>query len=309
MNQLVRMILFSVLGLVLSCADTDDSAIFDGALNLGSARIAIASGNGADYAVALYDITGNYLRTIKNYNASGARPRGISALNNSELVVSLDRVDHLEILNTVNGNEDVIYNSDLNQNLYQNEYHPTHGIFAIDSNFIESFDIDGNQLGDPRIPTTVGGCTLATPRGLAFDADGFLLVTNTGNDDIHRYDVTDPAAPICVVSNSSMGNTNPTGIVSHSNGNIYVVTLGDDSVYEFPNDLTGSGTVVFNNTGVINNPTAILELPNGNLLIASDATNTVVEIQVNGTVVNDPFIQDSFTAYAEDMVLLQDVNP
>lgn len=299
-----RIIFLSIVLSFLACSSEKDSSFYQGALGLGTPKILVASSNGGNYAVAMYDISGNYLSTVKNYNIYDARPRGIAALNGREFVVALDRVDELEVVDIATGLERVIYHTAVNGNVYQLERHPTHGIFVIDSNTVESFDEAGNRIGSPRINTNTGGCTISTPRGLAFDPQGRLLVTSIGNDDILMYDVSDPLNTQCVVANTSMGNLNPVAIMVHSNGNIYVATQGNDSIYIFPSDLTGNGTIIFNDTSIINNPTALLELPNGNILVASDATNAIVEIAADGTLVNANFINDSFTNSAEDMTII-----
>ena len=90
-----------------------------------------------------------------------------------------------------------------------------------------------------------------------------------------------------------------------SNGNIYVAADGSDSIYEFAGDLSGTGAVIFNDTNVINNPTAIVEMPDGSLLVASNNTNSIVRLEVTGTVIDTDFINDPFTNLINDLVIVR----
>jgi glucose/arabinose dehydrogenase len=141
---------------------------------------------------------------------------------------------------------------------------------------------------------------------MAFNAAGQLIVVGTGNDDINIYDVTDPLNPVCVVANTTFGNVDPVAVLAHSDGFIYVATQGDDRIYRFPGSGVGAGTVIFNNTGLVQDPTALLEMPDGTLLVASDTRGAVVHITTGGALVGTTnfFISDIFTNLISDMIIL-----
>lgn len=269
----------------------------------------LATNVAGQYSLAMYDINGNFVRVLQDFIPQNVIPRGLVAIDSLNFLVSTDGVDQILNFNLLSGLTPHVSAADLAGNIYQMRRHPELGTFVIESNVIESFNDAGNRIGAPRVPATVGGCTLNVPRGLAITAQGYLVVTNTGNDDINVYDVSDPLNPVCVTANTALGNVDPVGVLAHSNGRIYVSTTGNDRIYEFNGDGSGAGVVIFNNIGVIADPTALLEMPDGSILVASDGTNSLVRITTDGDLVGptNNFISDIFTNSISDMILLQEV--
>ena len=295
---------FATTSLVTGCAP-DQGQFYYGALKLGEPRIVVSSGLAGNYTVALYDQNGNLLKILTDYTRDNLNPRGLSPLNMFSFLVALDGIDQIGIVDMTGQSSTFVSNANLTGNLYQLRQHPsTKEIFAIETNTIESFSANGARIGNPRIATTLGSCVLSTTRGLTFNAAGNLITVGTGNDDVNIYDVAGGGAS-CLFSNQTLGNVDPVSVIAHTDGYLYISTLLDDSIYRFNSDGSGSGTVIFNNTAVINNPTALLELPDHTILVASDGTNNIVRIDTNGNLVNGGlFIQNGLTGLINDLALM-----
>lgn len=291
---------------LLSCSK-DSGAFYMGSLDIQNPKIIITSQVAGGQAVVMYDINGNFMRVLHDYNAEGNSPRGIVPLSPVDFLISVEGKDFIARYSLITGMSSYIENANLVGNIFSAAKHDDHGLYVIETNVIEAFDLaSGQRIGNPRIPATVGACTLSTPRGMTFNQDGLLIVTNTGNDDINVYDVSDPTEVTCVRANTTLGNVDPIAVVAHSDGFLYVAAT-DDNIYRFNGDGSGVGTSVFFDLTRINNPTAIAEMPDGTLLVASDATNSIVNIRTDGTVVTlTTFIQDSFTNLVGDIKILQE---
>lgn len=279
-----------------------------GSLDIQNPKIIVASQNAGASAVVMYDIDGNFQRVLYDYNAEGSFPRALVPISPIEFFVSVDTVDHIDRYSLTTGMSSFVENANLTGNIFGSAKHADYGLFVIESNFIEAFDlVTGERSGSPRVGTTLGACVLNVPRGATFNQQGYLVVVNTGNDDINIYDVSNPANTLCVRANTTMGNLDPVAVLAHSDGFLYVATQGDDRIYRFAGDGTGAGTTIFNDIATINNPTALAEMPDGTLLVASDGTNALVNIRTDGSVVTfTNFVQDTYTGLISDIIILQE---
>jgi hypothetical protein len=305
----LRLLFYSIFILSLLSCTSDDSSFYHASLGAGTPKIIIASNSPGHYGVVMYDINGNFLKVLKDYIPENVIPNGLAPIDEFNFLVATDGVDQINKYSLLAGEAPYVTSANLSGNIFQIRRHPTYGSFVIEDNTIESFDDNGGRIGSPRIPTTVGGCTLNVPRGMTFNLNGQLVVVNTGSDEIDVYDVSDPINPICITANNTMGNINPVAVLAHSDGFLYVATQGNDSIYRFNGDGTGVGVLIFNNTGFIVGPSALLELPDGSILVASEGTDSIVRITTSGTLVGlTDFISDIFTESISDMILLQEGN-
>ncbi len=302
----IRAIVFS-LALLLSVAACGVPAgtYFYGSLGLGEPRIVVSTSNAGALTVLLYDLEGNLMHVVADFTGSNDTPKGIAPFDNLSFAVLLDGADRISRLSLVGEPPvDFVINANLTGNLWQMAFDDDRSrYFAIETNTIEAFDRSGERVGAPYIAATVGSCVLTTPRGLTYAGGGLLISTATGNDDINVYDVSE-SVPTCVRANTTFGNVDPTAVLAHSNGLLYVATQGDDRVYSFSGDGSGTGTVVWGtNTAVLGNPTALLEMPDGALLVASDLTNSVVRLDTDGNY-QGTFLRDAFTGAVTQMLLI-----
>lgn len=252
----------------------------------------------------MYDLEGNLVTTIKDYSAQNLDPDGVAVIDGLNFYVVLDGIDQFVKMNVFGEVLDTYTNTNFSGNLFQMAM-LAGDLFFTESNTIESFSADGARIANPRIPTTVGSCVLSAPRSMSETIDGYLAVVGTGNDDLNIYDVSDRSSTTCILSNQTMGNLNPTAIITHSSGFLYVATQGDDAIYRFAADGSGAGTLIFNpGTATLNNPTALLELPDQSILIASDGTNDIIRISADGALLNAPFIKSAFTGQVGQMALI-----
>lgn len=306
-NKFFSKILFLLL---LSSCSSDTSEFYYANLGLGTPKIIVASNTAGEFALAMYDTNGTLLRVLADYNPAAIAPRGLMALNEFEFLVAYEgtNVDGIQRFSLIDGEDTFVTDTNLNGNIFQMRRHDTHGTFVIETNVIESFDDLGQRISAPRIGTTIGACTLNTPRGMAFNASGNLIVVGTGNDDILVYDVTDPTSTICVRANTTFAaGVDPVAVLAHSDGFLYVATQGDDRIYRFSGDGSGAATIVFNNILFVSNPSALAEMPDGSLLVASEGTNTLVNISTSGALIGTNYlVSDVYTNSISDMIILQE---
>ncbi|MCB9073877.1 MAG: hypothetical protein H6623_09665 [Bdellovibrionaceae bacterium] len=305
-NYKYKFLLWFLLLPLFACSK-DQGAFFAASLDLQTPKLIISSQQGGSTAVVMYNLNGEQLKVLHDYDAEGGTPRGLIALSPLEFLVSVDGNDHIDKISLVDGVSQFSASTGFSGTLYQAAKHDDYGLFFIESNTLEAFDLDGVRSGNPRIGTTVGSCQLNVPRGMTFNQQGQLIVVNTGNDDINVYDVSDPATPTCVRANTTLGNVDPVAVLAHSDGFLYVGTQGDDRIYRFAGDGSGTGTVIFNDSTRINNPSAIVEMPDGSLLVASDGTNAIINIRTDGTMIGiTNLIQDAYTNSINQMIILQE---
>ncbi|MBY0385645.1 hypothetical protein K2X05_10860 [bacterium] len=306
-NKFLSAMLFLVF---LASCSSDTSEFYYANLDVGNPKIIIASNVAGEYALTMYDTPGNLLRVLADYNPANIAPRGLMALNEFEFLVAYDgtNVDGIHRFSLLDGEGTFVTDTNLNGNIFQMRRHDSYGTFVIETNVIEAFDELGQRVGAPRIATTIGACTLNTSRGMTFNSSGYLVVVGNGNDDILVYDVSDPTNTVCVRANTSFaGTVDPVAVLAHSDGFLYVATQGDDRIYRFSGDGSGVGTIVFSNVSFIDNPTALVEMPDGSLLVASDGTNTLVNITTSGFLIGANYlVSDVYTNSISDMIILQE---
>ncbi len=310
LKQLKNYLVFLSAGALISSCSSETSEFYYANLGVGTPKIIVASNAAGEYALAMYDINGNFIRVLADYNPSNLAPRGLAALNEFEFLVSYDgtNIDGVNRFSILDGEDTYIQDVNLTGNIFQLRRNANDETYVIETNTIESFDDLGQRISNPRIATTTGSCVLAIPRGMTFNAAGNLIVVGTGNDDILVYDVSDPTTTTCVRANGVFaGTVDPVAVLAHSDGFLYVATQGDDRIYRFAGDGSGAATIIFNNISFVNNPTALVEMPDGSLLIASDGTSTLVNISTAGLLIGSNYlVGDVYTNSVSDLIILQE---
>lgn len=310
LKELKNYLVFLCAGALISSCASETSEFYYANLGVGTPKIVVASNVAGEFALSLYDINGNFIRVLADYNPSNLAPRGLVPISEFEFLVSYDgtNIDGVNRFSILDGQDTYIQDVNLSGNIFQLRKNANNDTFVIESNVIESFDELGQRINNPRIATTTGSCVLATPRGMTFNAAGNLIVVGTGNDDILVYDVSDPASTSCVQANGVFaGTVDPVAVLAHSDGFLYVATQGDDRIYRFAGDGSGAPTIVFNNISFVSNPTALVEMPDGSLLVASDGTNTLVNITTAGILVGSNYlVGDVYTNSVSDLIILQE---
>ncbi len=254
------------------CGSKGDS-FFYSTLGLNDGRILVSYATTApvSYGVAMYDINGNFLQIVKDTSSIGLIPRGTSIFDEFNILIASDTPDSLRKVNLLTGYmESYTTNLNLSGNIYGMAKRANNQFLVIETNNIELFS--GNtRIGAPFIGTVVGGCTISAARGLAINSLGDLIVASFGNGRVLRYDIS-TSSPSCSDSNVTIGANQPIPLAVHPNGNVYIGTQTNDTIYELPEAFTGAdvAATIISGTTYTNNPTAIAVLPNGNLLVGSD---------------------------------------
>jgi hypothetical protein len=295
---------------LFSCQNPAAESIFYGSLGLQQKLIVASSTSisGSPYIISQYALDGTFEKIL--YDATGDNKilRSMAPLDALNFFIATDTNDGILKYNMLSGASQFVSNGNLSGNIYNIRRKKSTGeIFVVESTGIESFDEHGNRLGNPRIGSTaIGSCQLnGTVRGMDFDSAGHLIVASQGNDDILFYDVSNPNDTLCLAANQTPGNVDPIAVVAHTDGSVYVANMsGTDSVVRINGDGSGSATDIWTGT-TTSNPTAMIEMPDGSLLVALDGTNRIIRIDTSGNVLNDPFIQDGFTSYVQDMMITE----
>ena len=315
-RSLLKAALLFPLALLTAC-NAPKGTLFYGSLGRGEHVVLVASGvAGAPMTVTAYGINGTFIEVLIDSTYDALVPRGLAKYDAFRFVVAFDGgSDLLGLASTTGGYSQFVTNSNLTGNIFQLAYHESsQNYFVVETNTIEAFSISSSRVGNPAINTTVGSCVLNTPRGLFVDqTNNRMVATNTGGTDpVLVYDLATPASPTCVRSVTTLGAQDPVPVIIHSASNLmFVGTQGNDRISSLAADGTGTATVVYNDTTVVNNPTAMVELPDGSVLVASDGTDQIDRFTVNAStgvftrVGTTPFIKDGFTLSVNEMLVLR----
>lgn len=303
LNSLIFLALASF---VSSCSSKTGKQWF-GSLGLGDDRIYISGPNSTltAYAVTVYDTDGNLLSILHDYGENIEYPRGLAYLDPFTLIVSVDGTDRLDTID-IFGNVAVFASSTyLSGNLYDVERDSSGNLYVAESNYIERMSPSGERYpltGNAYINNVVGGCTLSTVHGLTINSSGQLVAVNSGgSDNLNVYDISGDTST-CV--NSVAFGNDPYDVVAHPNGFLYVVTYGDDSIYQVNED--GTGASIIYTYGVTSaNPSAIAVMPDGNLLVANTGIDAIDLFASDGTLIKSPFIKNTFTANVSDLLVVE----
>lgn len=305
-------VLILLTSLLLSCAPQGEGINYLAA-GLNETRIYIVNAQTTaptSYTVTVYDDKGNFKGLLADYTRIGAPIRGITFLDPSHFLISLENIDRIDKLSVFGTTSIFGIDAQFNGTIFDLERASDGNVYVIEGNTIEKFDANGVRYGitaTPYINTTIGTCVLNIPRQLAFNSAGQLLVTNTGNDRINIYNVNGATAGTCASFNTAGGAVDPIGILAHSDGNFYVGNslAANSQIVRYDPTVTGAPTVIFNtNATIISTPTALAELPDGTILVASDGTDAVVRIDTSGNVLNNPFIKSTYTGSIVDILVV-----
>jgi len=157
-----------------------------------------------------------------------------------------------------------------------------------------------NTFNDPSNLTT--NDTLNTPRGLAIDADGDLIVADRDNDRLLEFDGTTFDLKAVLVTNKDVIQT---PLVA-ANGNIFYTYVDTNSKEYFVEEIDSSGTVqstfTFDFSGEGESSPALFDpiiLPSGDLLVSAFNDDEVLRLDP-GTSMFTTFASGSFDGTAID---------
>lgn len=269
---------------IVSCGQKSGS-FYAASLGLENDRVIIASQIANVLTVSMYDLDGNYLQTLADYQAEGNGPRGLVQLDPTNIIVSLEGDDRLDIITLGGTKSNYLQSSFLSGTIGKLILNPAGTEFFIieATNMIERFSTSGQRLpvtGNPFVNGALAPCAApASLRAMAFNNSGNLVAVQSGTTGGFIYTVGATVAASCVATTALSSAAND--LINHSNGNMYYAGT-NNQIYRASQTLTGS-TSIFNNSATIASPTAMAELPNGDLIIASDTTDSLEVIGVDGT--------------------------
>jgi len=285
MLLLIKYFFLSLLCFVTLSCGKKSGTFFAGALGLGADRVIITSQLATVLTVSMYDMEGNFLATLADYQTENNGPRGLAVYDATNVLVSLDGDDRVDKVSLGGGYSAFIQSSLLTGTIGKIIKNPNTGdYFLIESNtMIERFSGDGQRLPAAGLSFVSGAfAPCAAPgslRALVVNNSGDLIATQLSSAVSFRYTIGLARASACTAI--AVLPTTTSDIINHSDGNLYWIG-NNNQVYRATQDLTGS-TSISNNVSIIAAPTAMAELPNGDLLIASNTTDSLEVIGTDGT--------------------------
>jgi len=253
----------------LTCAKKTGT-FYAGSLGLQDDRIIIASQLASVLTISMFDMEGNFIKTLADYQGEANGPRGLALYDSQHVVVSLEGDDRLDLVSLSGDRTNFIQSSFFTGTIGRVYRHDESGSFFIieNTNMIERFSFDGSRVpvtGNPFVNGALAPCAApATLRALAVNNSGNILAVQSGATTGFRYTIGATVASACAAVAALPSAAND--LINHSDGNMYFIGT-NSQVYRASQTLTGS-TSIFNNTGIISTYTAMAELPNGDLLIA-----------------------------------------
>ncbi len=151
--------------------------------------------------------------------------------------------------------------------------------FDADLNFVDAWGQPAADLANP------GPYDLFGPRDIAIDADGDLLVTDTGNKRVLKFSPDGEHLATYGSGGSGPGEFNePVGIAVGPDGDIYVADAWNRRIQRFDSDFTYVGEIEvesWGSEGVTDKP-YIAVLPDGRVLATDPANGRVLAFDAEG---------------------------
>ncbi len=268
--------------------------------------IAIASGNGSNRSVSLYDINGNLIKVMGNFRTTGGVPRGLVYVGDQTFLVAQDNADKIDYLGFDQSKSAFHGSNYYSGTIYDLVKDSRGNVYSTESNRIEKFSPTGDRLplstGNSFIHNAIGACSISGARELFMTEDDLLIVASYSNGRIVVFDVSTDT-PACVTS-VSVGTT-VYGVLLHSNGSLYFTRWSNDSIYRANPDGSGATVIWSSNTAILNNPASLAEMPDGSILVGSYSRHTVEKIDEDGNRIGSvPFISDGQTLSVADILVI-----
>jgi hypothetical protein len=293
-----------VVSLIIAC-EKRAGEFFVASLGLEKDRIIVASQTATVLTVSAYDLDGKLINILADYQAEVNGPRGLALYDSLHILLSLEGADRIDLVSLSGGRDVWTQNSFLTGTIGKMIWNAARrNYFVIEAtNAIERFDYTGERIpvtGNAFIQGTLAPCAApASMRSMAFNNSGDLIVVQSGTTAAFRYTVGPTTASACAATTALPGNAND--IINHSNGYMYIAST-NNNIYRSSQTLTGTVSI-FNNAATIAAPTALAELPNGDLIIASDTTDSLEVIGVDGTY-RGTLVKDANTALVHSILVV-----
>jgi len=140
-----------------------------------------------------------------------------------------------------------------------------------------------NPISGELVDTFVNGQGLDAPAGLAFTADGDLLVSNRNGNDVLRFagpeDESPGSAKGAFITAGTGGLDGPFNMALGPDGKLYVSSFDTNQILRFDGE-TGAFDAVFASPS---RPQGLLFDDQGNLLVASTGDDDILKIAPDGT--------------------------
>jgi hypothetical protein len=257
-----------------------------------SGYIIISSSNnaggtaGSAGTVAMYDGSGNFVRSLRDYYDTIEVPTGLAYIGSNNLLIAVDGTDRIELSNILTSAYTTypvatgITAAPLKQMTTDSSYNVYVSEFA--GNTIEKIDTTGTRVGNPFI-TGGGSCVVSSPWGIAYvPTTNRLVVASNVAANLNFFDAT---TGLCAtsVNNAAYTAQSPTAVVYHTLYNkLLIARIGDDRIYAANAD--GSSPVIaYSNVARIGDPYSMAVDTSGYVYVGSAVQDTIEKLSFNGT--------------------------
>jgi hypothetical protein len=301
-----------------ACGGTQTGALYYGSLGLGETRIIVANADATapvQYTISMYDANGGLLKVLTDYTDTADQPKGLTLWGSFGFLVPIDGTDRIDLVDIYGNRGTWSTNAQFTGTIFQSVKDLASNVYVVEGNTIERFLPSGERAeqssATPYINTTLNTCVLNVPRSMTITPNGYLAVTNTGNDRVNIYNVASTPATCVSFNSASYTTADPVPMMTHSNGSMYVGSQTNDLIHQ----VNAAGTTVTTawtaNTAVMGDPTALAEMPDGSILVASDLTDSVERMSVSASGAaltrqgNGPFIKNAFTTAISAILVIR----
>lgn len=279
--------------------------------------------NASTGIVSIWTPEGDLYSTMLDLSTTSEWAAGSVFLPPDRIALSIEGTDRLGVVNFFNPMVEAppIYQSVTyltSTPVRQVTMQVEHGQYAFyvaegNQNTVEKFVLrpdstSGARAGNPFIPAnvTTNGvtCALAAPWGLTSipTTSRIAVISTAASGRLSIYDQDGNC--VAHLTGGTLGAGTPIAVAYHAQADKLLVTFATShAIYAFPADgSSNAGTLVYQNSAIINTPRAITTDSDGNIYVGSVGTDTIEKLTWTGTglatlATSGPLIRNSiFTA-------------
>lgn len=234
--------------------------------------------------VSLFDPDGNFVTTLRDLFPSAEWSSGSTFVSPDKLIISIGNSARMELLNlttqTTSNFTTARINGSVNRAFAQDTVNGTFYLGEFTQNTIEKYDSDGNSVGAPFIPATVGSCVITTPTSIAFISTTQNIAVVQSN----RLNIYDSAGACVTSVTAAPFNANtPYAVVYHTETDKLIVAFASNSSI-YACSTAGTGCVqIYLNKSIILTPRSLAVDSAGSIYVGSSGTDTVEKLQWSGS--------------------------
>lgn len=284
--RLMAYLSFLFMLFVFGCAKEEATLLNDYSGYVAIATVVTGPATGPGI-VTLFDPDGNAVAVIEDdYSSGTAYPSGVAYLGDATFAVFAEVSESLQKINIVNGTVTSYSNSNITANPIRHIIADAAGSIYIteaSTNTVEKINSSNQRVGNPYIATTTGSCVLSSPWGISHDStnDRIAVISSAASGRFSLYN-SDGTCNTHVTA-APFNSGTPTAICYHSLSGKFIVTFSTSHAIYSVNSTGGGGTLIYQNSSIINTPRSVACAGDGAIFVGSDGTDTVEKLSYDGT--------------------------